>query len=81
MSKFDTPAIETQPCGCRTTTTEHKGLEPVVSYEPCLACALNSAGLMLVQAGARLTEAAEREREENAEVARIKAEDFIGGGD
>ncbi len=85
MSKFDTPTIESrQPCGCVTTTTEIKGQEPMVNYEPCLACALNNAGVMLIEAAKRLAEAAEREAEEmaeNAEAARKQAEDFIGGGD
>lgn len=73
------PTIERQPCGCVTTDTEG-----VVSYTPCLACALKNAGLMLIEAGKRMHEAAEEERRESearAEEQRIQAEDFIGGND
>lgn len=74
------PELFTQPCGC--TTLKKHGQEPV--YTPCLPCALNGAGLMLVEAAKRLAEAVEREREEaaeHAESARVQAEDFIGGAD
>ena len=71
--------VEAQACGCRTTTTEVS-----VNYEPCLACALKNAGIMLQQAGLRLDEAAEQarlEQAERAEAVRVQAEDFVGGSD
>lgn len=81
---FNTPTESHQPCGCVTTTTDIKGHEPTVSYTPCLACALKNAGLMLIEAGKRMDEAATEARvdmEEQAEAARIQAEDYIGGTD
>lgn len=67
-------------CGCHNTLLG----EQVVQYDPCLACALKNAGIMLQAAGDRLHEAAQREAEEAAEQAeevRRKATDFIGGSD
>ncbi len=84
------PTTTEQPCGCRTTSTpvlspgSYNGPNPIVEYLPCLACALTQAGVMLQQAGLRMAEAAERQREDDdiaAERVRIQAEDFIGGND
>lgn len=69
-----------QECGCRTITQECD----TVTYIPCLGCALKNAGLMLIEAGKRLYDADEKEREEmeeRAEAVRVQAEDFIGGTD
>lgn len=78
-SNHPDPVVEEQACGCKTTTYEAS-----VSYEPCLACALKNAGLMLMEAGKRLEEQeAERLREaaELAEEQRKRAEGWIGGTD
>ena len=74
------PELHRQLCGCTTLSKPGKD----VVYTPCLACALKNAGIMMIEAGKRLTEAAERDRqemEEKAEEARAQAEDFIGGSD
>lgn len=74
-----------QPCGCKTITEfDNDGNQLGVSYVPCLACALTSAGLMLQEAANRLREAEEErlaEAAEQAERLRVQAEDWIGGTD
>lgn len=56
----------------------------MVKWEPCLAHALDNAGLMLREAASRLMEAEEHRLEEceaNREFLRKQAEDTIGGSD
>ena len=72
---------EHMPCGCSTTTYDD---DVPASYDPCLACALKNAGIMLMEAGKRMAEAIEAERleaEKRAEADRQRAEDWIGGTD
>lgn len=76
------PEVFVRPCGCTTVHDPNTLKEPVLT--PCVSCALNTAGLMLIEAAKRLAEAAEKQREEDAEraeAARQQAEDFIGGTD
>lgn len=76
---------ETQECGCKTVTeVDNEGVTLNHNFIPCLGCALTSAGLMLIQAGERIHEAAAQQREEEAaeqERIRARAEGFIGGSD
>ena len=68
------------PCGCQNTIEN----EQVVKYDPCLACALTNAGIMLQAAGQRMHDKAEsdaKEADEEAENVRRQIEGFIGGSD
>lgn len=76
----DLTSMEMLACGCRNTIQNGQ----TVQYDPCLACALTNAGVMLQAAGARLHEAEEheqREQQERNEEARKEAERWIGGSD
>jgi hypothetical protein len=73
-------SLDEQACGCKTVCDD----DGTTAYIPCLACALKNAGLMLVEAGNRISEA-EQERlqveAEEAERLRVQAEDYFGGSD
>ena len=69
--------ITYQACGCMTTTNP-------IAYKPCLPCALKNAGLMLQEAGNRMEELAERQRQDDAQEvsdALERANQTMGGSD
>lgn len=71
-----------ESCGCHTTTIHSE--PPQVKWEPCIAHALQNAGIMLQQAAERMHEAEEhrlQELEMEREALRTQAEDWIGGTD
>ena len=69
--------ITIDECGCKTTMDKEGG---TTSYEPCLACALKNAGIMLQQAGLRLDEARQEEVADQ-EAAYEKDQGYFGGSD
>lgn len=50
-------AVESLPCGCELSKDAAGG---TVRYKPCLACALQNAGMMLQEAAQRIREMREK---------------------